>query len=116
MLSNILFVFAFLAVSVVEAVPLNSPVNVSKRQSGNARSRIPSLPDIHSLPVDPLSLLCGLIPWLCPKPAKALGTSVSTPIGTAQGIADGPANRFVVKYATANRWQLAQMSTAWTLP
>lgn len=70
-------------------------------------------------PITPKGLLCQ-IPivkdFLCPRQSSS-GTSVKTPLGTAQGTADtSNANRFVVKYASANRWQASVMTTNWTLP
>lgn len=47
------------------------------------------------------------------KPA----TSVSTPLGTAQGVADtSTVTRFVVRYASAGRWQDPSVATQWELP
>ena len=45
------------------------------------------------------------------------GTYVVTPIGVARGTAliDG-ISRFAVKYAYAQRWQVAVVADAWVLP
>ncbi|CAK5277677.1 unnamed protein product [Mycena citricolor] len=51
-----------------------------------------------------------------PLAARA-GVSVSTPLGTAQGIVDADgAYRFAVRYATANRWGASSVATQWDLP
>ena len=65
--------------------------------------------------------LCNLSPLvkkvLCPRQQASNPTTVSTPIGTAQGTADDAgAARFAVRYASAARWQLPQLATAWELP
>ena len=45
------------------------------------------------------------------------GPLVSTPIGTAQGtIPIKGISRFAVRYASAQRWQTAQVATEWELP
>ncbi|KAK7467492.1 hypothetical protein VKT23_004545 [Stygiomarasmius scandens] len=46
----------------------------------------------------------------------ASSLTVNTPIGTAQGILDGSAVRFAVKYASADRFAPSAVSTEWTLP
>ena len=65
--------------------------------------------------------LCKLSPFirkaLCPRDTSASPTSVDTPIGTAQGASDSSgATRFAVKYASASRWELPQIASAWELP
>ncbi|KAF8844425.1 alpha beta-hydrolase [Paxillus ammoniavirescens] len=46
-----------------------------------------------------------------------MGLSISTPLGTAQGVGDTAAvNRFAVKYASAQRWQPSTVATTWELP
>lgn len=45
------------------------------------------------------------------------GTSVNTPLGVAQGVVDvSGVNKFVVKYASAERWSPSSVATAWELP
>ncbi|KZT69793.1 alpha/beta-hydrolase, partial [Daedalea quercina L-15889] len=47
----------------------------------------------------------------------ASSTSVSTPIGTAEGAVDtSGVVRFAVKYGTADRWQASTVATTWELP
>ncbi|KAL7283650.1 hypothetical protein ACG7TL_003086 [Trametes sanguinea] len=67
------------------------------------------------------SELCKLSPFLakilCPRDSPSSTTSVTTPIGTAQGTSDEDgATRFSVKYAQAARWQAPSIATKWELP
>jgi len=61
-------------------------------------------------------------PWLqkllCSRSlSTSSSTSVSTPLGTAQGIVDtSGVVRFTVKYGTADRWQPSSVAMAWDLP
>ncbi|KAI0032826.1 alpha beta-hydrolase [Vararia minispora EC-137] len=43
-------------------------------------------------------------------------TSVSTPLGTAKGFADGAGVRFAVSYGSAARWAESIVATSWQLP
>lgn len=53
---------------------------------------------------------------LCPRRSSDTN-QVDTPLGTAQGAADGSgATRFAVKYASASRWEASKVATSWTLP
>ena len=66
---------------------------------------------------DLLSLLCDIKPLnkiLCQRKGSL---SISTPLGTATGVADtSTVGRFAVRYASANRWQSAVMATTWQFP
>jgi hypothetical protein len=42
--------------------------------------------------------------------------TVKTPIGTAHGVVNGQATRYVVKYGSAARWGPPQVATTWALP
>lgn len=64
-------------------------------------------------------LLCDLplLKGVCSRIAAAQsGIQVTTPIGVAQGVSDGSANRFAVKYASATRWAASTVATKWTFP
>ncbi|KAF7337962.1 Carboxylic ester hydrolase [Mycena venus] len=66
-------------------------------------------------------LLCELpiLQGICTRVAAkgSSGIQVTTPIGTAQGVADGSgANRFAVKYASATRWAASTVATKWAFP
>jgi hypothetical protein len=53
---------------------------------------------------------------LCLKEGST-AISVNTPLGSAQGVVDvSGVNRFVVKYASAERWCSSSVATAWELP
>ncbi|KAH7889529.1 Alpha/Beta hydrolase protein [Phlebopus sp. FC_14] len=65
--------------------------------------------------------LCHLIPYapnfLCPRQTALGSVTVSTPLGSAQGVIDYPGvSRFAVKYASAERWQPSELATTWELP
>ncbi|KAI8989742.1 alpha/beta-hydrolase [Trametes punicea] len=67
------------------------------------------------------SELCKLSPRLakvlCPRDRTSGTTSVSTPLGTAEGTSDDEgATRFAVKYASVTRWQPPTLATKWELP
>ncbi|KAL0568075.1 hypothetical protein V5O48_013919 [Marasmius crinis-equi] len=51
----------------------------------------------------------------CPR-APADGLQIATPIGPARGTFASGANRFSVKYASANRWAPSTVATTWQLP
>ncbi|KZT26637.1 alpha/beta-hydrolase [Neolentinus lepideus HHB14362 ss-1] len=78
-----------------------------------------SFPPLPFPPITPTGLLCQLPivkNFVCPRQTSS-GLSVSTPIGTAQGTVDtSGVNRFVVRYATADRWQASAIATTWALP
>ncbi|TCD70982.1 hypothetical protein EIP91_000890 [Steccherinum ochraceum] len=68
-------------------------------------------------------ILCDLpIPvvqkLLCPRQGSPSSTpTVNTPIGAAQGAADGSSVvRYSVKYADAQRWQASSVVAKWSLP
>ncbi|KAJ3744994.1 alpha/beta-hydrolase [Lentinula detonsa] len=71
---------------------------------------------------DPWAILCKLpivrlIASLCPRETSSSTMSISTPIGTAEGVVDiSGVNRFAVRYATAARWAESYVSTTWALP
>ncbi|RDB21195.1 cAMP-regulated D2 protein [Hypsizygus marmoreus] len=68
---------------------------------------------------DPKQLLCQLPiikKFLCPRTGNG-ALNVETPVGLARGTADpSGANRFTVKYATANRWAPSTLASTWGLP
>ncbi|TFK54644.1 alpha/beta-hydrolase [Heliocybe sulcata] len=76
-------------------------------------------PPLPFPPITPKGLLCQLPivkDFVCPRQTSS-SLSVNTPIGAAKGTSDtAGANRFVVKYASANRWQPSTMATTWALP
>ncbi|KAK7038100.1 carboxylic ester hydrolase [Favolaschia claudopus] len=87
-------------------------------------SGLTSMAKFKGVPVFPpvnLGLMCE-IPMFqnaCARVAAktSVGKQVYTPIGTAQGVADGSgANRFAVKYATHTRWAASTVATKWALP
>ncbi|KAJ8088079.1 hypothetical protein PM082_013630 [Marasmius tenuissimus] len=51
----------------------------------------------------------------CPR-APATGLQITTPIGTAKGTFASGANRFAVRYASANRWAPSAVATTWQFP
>ncbi|KAJ3836843.1 alpha/beta-hydrolase [Lentinula raphanica] len=71
---------------------------------------------------NPLAILCKLpivrlIDSLCPRETSSNTHSISTPIGTAEGVVDvSGVNRFAVRYASAARWAESHISTTWALP
>ncbi|KAG5637762.1 hypothetical protein H0H81_003329 [Sphagnurus paluster] len=69
--------------------------------------------------VDPQDLLCQLPilkKFLCPRTGTNALT-IPTTIGVARGTADpSGANRFIVKYASANRWAPSTLVSTWGLP
>ncbi len=66
-----------------------------------------------------LALLCNvkiLNKLFCSNKGGNTAT-VSTPLGPATGVADtSTVGRFVVKYASAGRWQQSVTATTWRLP
>lgn len=77
---------------------------------------------LKSLPsIDLKSWFCHLVhatlaSELCLQEGST-GESVTTSIGIAQGVLDvSGVNRFVVKYASADRWSPSSVATAWELP
>ncbi|TFK38938.1 alpha/beta-hydrolase [Crucibulum laeve] len=69
--------------------------------------------------IDPQKILCQLPilkKFLCPLTGTA-ALNRQTPIGIANGVLDPDgAYRFIVKYASANRWAPSAVVTAWNLP
>ncbi|KAJ6461736.1 alpha/beta-hydrolase [Mycena sanguinolenta] len=75
-------------------------------------------PSYFSMVASQFSLLL-LVSLPCAIWARILArdVSVSTPLGTAQGILDvDGANRFAVRYANATRWAPSNVVTEWQLP
>jgi hypothetical protein len=70
------------------------------------------------LPRLPLSRLCD-IPIIdhlfCPV-ARTNTKAVKTPLGTATGVQEGSAYRYVVRYASAARWAQSTVANTWSLP
>ena len=101
MVALLLFFSSLLLVSSILASPISN---------GN-RLRFP--------PVDSSKLLCQLLiakKFLCPHTGSN-PQSIDTAFGTAFGTADpSGATRFVVKYASANRWAPSTLVTNWSLP
>ncbi|KAL4067786.1 Alpha/Beta hydrolase protein [Scleroderma yunnanense] len=55
--------------------------------------------------------------FLSPPGAITQGLTIHTPLGPAYGVINTPSvNRFVVKYASAQRWQPSTLATTWELP
>lgn len=55
--------------------------------------------------------------FLCPRASNNKLLTVSTPIGTAQGVSTiQGVRRFPVKYASAARWAESSVVTSWSLP
>lgn len=51
------------------------------------------------------------------RPRQSSTVSVSTAIGTAEGVSDSSgANRFAVRYASAERWAESYLATTWAFP
>jgi carboxylesterase type B len=69
-------------------------------------------------PVVPPLLLCD-IPFVnkvfCPI-RRASAVTIKTPLGSAAGVADGGATRFVVQYGQAPRWGASKPAAKWALP
>lgn len=60
---------------------------------------------------------CHYLTFLCPRGAITQGITVHTPLGDAYGVVNtSSVNRFVVKYASAQRWQPSTLVTTWQLP
>ncbi|KAG6330805.1 hypothetical protein ID866_8282 [Astraeus odoratus] len=64
---------------------------------------------------------CHYLPYSaafhCPRDEDGQSPTVYTPLGPAYGVVTGPCvNRFVVKYASAQRWQPSTLAAAWQLP
>lgn len=99
--------------SVVGFLLLFAPIHAFPVERG--RGILGNPPFIHK------GLLCNLpIPviqqLLCPRQGS-LSLNIVTPLGIAQGAADGSnAVRFAVKYANANRWQQSSVASIWQLP
>ncbi|PCH37718.1 alpha/beta-hydrolase [Wolfiporia cocos MD-104 SS10] len=108
--------FRSLVVSLLVAAPTWALPLVS-------RSKIPEL---KFPPVVSGNVFCNVpIPIiqavLCPRDTSASSasttTSVSTPLGTAEGAADtSGVTRFAVRYGSADRWQPSSVVTAWEFP
>ncbi|KAJ7749550.1 Alpha/Beta hydrolase protein [Mycena maculata] len=78
----------------VQGIPVFPPVNLG-------------LPNLCALPI--ISEICARV--------LALSDQVTTPLGVAQGTSDGTgANRFAVRYASAERWAASTVATKWALP
>lgn len=65
--------------------------------------------------------LCKYLPQslksFCSRDGVMQCPTTYTPFGPANGVVNSPfVNRFVVKYASAQRWQPSTMATAWQLP
>ncbi|EMD38209.1 hypothetical protein CERSUDRAFT_113358 [Gelatoporia subvermispora B] len=82
------------------------------------------LPSPLKLPLpEPNHNLFCIVPFpvvqklLCPRQGTSSPTTVSTPLGTAQGASDSDgAARFSVKYGSASRWQESSVVSSWALP
>lgn len=60
---------------------------------------------------------CHYLTFLCPRGAITQGITVHTPLGDAYGVVNtSSVNRFVVKYASAQRWQPSTLVITWQLP
>lgn len=65
--------------------------------------------------------ICNYLPHsvksFCSRDRVMQCPTIYTPLGPANGIVDTPfVNRFVVRYASAQRWQPSAMATTWQLP
>ncbi|KAF8205748.1 alpha/beta-hydrolase [Mycena galopus ATCC 62051] len=103
------FVLAGVSLSSVGAVPLEGLITTASIQG------TPVFPPIN------YGLLCELplLKEICAIVAGETSSNVqvTTPIGVAQGVADGSgAHRYPVKYASATRWATSTLATKWTLP
>ncbi|KAF9261386.1 alpha/beta-hydrolase [Marasmius fiardii PR-910] len=101
---------SFLLVSTVLAAPAPTPQS----------SQFLPNSSFNNLGWDDLGKLWCEIPILkrfgnCPR-APGNGLSIPTPIGTAKGTFVSGANRFAVRYASANRWASSTVVTSWQLP
>lgn len=77
------------------------------------------VPHRQSQPVDRgiLAMLCGvpIMNALCKKDTGEV--NIQTPVGTARGLqTSASTSRFVVKYASAARWELPTKATSWVIP
>ncbi|KAG7451620.1 alpha/beta-hydrolase [Guyanagaster necrorhizus] len=67
-----------------------------------------------------LFVVCGLFAWASSvsggAPHHQHQENVQTPLGIAEGIVNGSAVRFSVKYASAERWKESQVVSTWSLP
>jgi hypothetical protein len=83
-----------------------------------APARLPGAGQAPKYPRLPPGLLCD-IPFIdklfCPVP-RASTKTLKTSVGTAAGVLDGSAYRYVVRYASAARWAQSKIATTWTLP
>ncbi|KAJ7685589.1 alpha/beta-hydrolase [Mycena polygramma] len=106
--------FALIPFLLAGISPLSSVAAPLAGLSATAQFKgIPVFPPINT------GLLCEipLFKSVCTRVAAVHGAQVTTPIGVAQGAADGSgANKFPVKYASAARWAASTVSTKWTLP
>jgi hypothetical protein len=81
-------------------------------------SPVPGMPITTPVPVGGTRILCNipiLQSYLCPR--QGAPRNVNTPYGTAKGAATvNGVTRYVVKYASASRWQPSTASTTWIMP
>ncbi|KZT09783.1 alpha/beta-hydrolase [Laetiporus sulphureus 93-53] len=106
MVALISLVAALLVVTPSSAVPFGS-------QSGIPKLKFPDLGSSSfwcNIPI--------LDKLMCPRGTLATSnTSVSTPLGTAQGVIDtSGVVRFAVTYGSADRWEPSFVATLWELP
>lgn len=101
--------FSLLAASQTLAAPVNAPRK--------------SIADLKFPPVVSGFWWCEYSPplvqkLLCSRElSTTTPTTVTTPLGAADGVTDtSGVVRFVVRYASANRWQSASLATSWQLP
>ncbi|KIJ69164.1 hypothetical protein HYDPIDRAFT_172623 [Hydnomerulius pinastri MD-312] len=102
--------------ALLSSLLLASPAIASPVPSTNPDSRL-SFPIFDQAWVK----YCHFFPYapkfLCPRQGNTGGLSISTPLGSAQGVLDTAAvSRFAVKYASAERWQPSTLATTWELP
>ncbi|KAJ7578446.1 alpha/beta-hydrolase [Mycena floridula] len=71
-------------------------------------------------PVDPQALLCKIpiiSKLLCKRVSSGTCPAVKTKLGVASGVVTpDAANRYTVKYASAERWAESKLVTTWTFP
>lgn len=70
--------------------------------------------------VDPQALLCKIpiiSKLLCNRASSGTCPAIKTKLGVASGVVTpGAANRYTVKYASAERWTESRLATTWTFP
>ncbi|KZV65427.1 alpha beta-hydrolase [Peniophora sp. CONT] len=99
-----MFAFSLVVSALLASQALASPIStdLAPRTSNNIDQWLCYLPFVPKT--------------LCTSNTKRGSTTVSTPLGSATGVADGSGVRFSVKYGSASRWAPSTVATAWELP